>query len=218
MQRGVLYAKVRVSDDKHLQLYTLHTQCTNVDYAANYIPVVRGVRDITMEEVVELLDETMDGRSTAILSGDFNITRYPLNQILLGRFFALAPDIAGYIGVIESEYDGLVETLRNRGKFNVADCWLRDNDSSNKQVSKESEGGFDPYCPRLCITFGDTRAIEGTQGLKESEREPLETMQTVGADLYYHNCLDYVFQISRKGGEAPADFKVSNTRVEKQLA
>ena len=126
--------------------------------------MIRGVRDISIEETVELLDETMDSDdSIALLCGDFNITRYPFNQIVLGRLFAHNPGIAGYLDPIESEYEGLVEALKNDGQFAVADCWVRDNDDDFKFDDK---GSFDPYSDKNCITFGDTRAVPGTNGQK----------------------------------------------------
>ena len=141
VQRGMLYAKVQIRPGKCLQLYTLHTQCTNYNYAPKYVPVSRELRDRAMHELVHFMETKVDDNSSCILTGDFNILRYPLNPTMLARIFGMNQEFAQYFPIIENEYGCLQEILKNEGKFNVVNCWERDN-------------GSDPDAK--CVTFGES--------------------------------------------------------------
>ena len=137
VSRGSLYAKIEVKPGKCLQVFTLHTQCTNYRYKVEDVPNSRKIRDVAMKELAEFMGDKIDGQSTTILAGDFNIIKYPLNQVALGKIFAQNPFHVDNLACIESEYGCLMKTLTKNGLFNVIDCWDRDNkdDPSARQVT-----------------------------------------------------------------------------------
>ena len=105
------------------------------------MPISRELRDRALHELVHLMEGKVDGNSTCILTGDFNILRYPLNQTILARIFGINPLFANYFPIIEDEYGCLIEILKNEGKFTVVNCWDRDNSE-------------DPDAK--CVTFGES--------------------------------------------------------------
>ena len=67
-----MYAKVEVIPGKFVQLFTLHTQCTNYDYSPEFIPITRQNRDFALNEMIDFVERKTDGKSSWILAGDFN--------------------------------------------------------------------------------------------------------------------------------------------------
>jgi len=125
LQRGVQYAKFKLASEKYLQVFTLHSQCTNFSQPAEYVPMIRDIRDQSVLELVAFIKTKIDEKFLTILAGDFNILRYPINPFYLGSLFGRSPDFIHHISIIEGEYEDLLRTLR--GSFSVEDCWVRDN-------------------------------------------------------------------------------------------
>ena len=103
------------------------------------MPISRKIRDQSIDELVIFLKSKIDGASTNILAGDFNILRYELPPYFLAKLFGANPDFVNYLPHIEEEYAHLVEVLSDSGHFEVINCWERDNPTDEK-----------------CVTFGES--------------------------------------------------------------
>ena len=145
------------------------------------------------------MDEKIDGQSTAILTGDFNIWRYPLTQHFLGNIFGKSPGVVEYLPHVEREYDDLVDKLAMDGTMTVTNCWDRDNASGKNKDN-------------VCITIGETIPNDKVGG----KPVPMESLITAPLDLWQDNCLDYLFLLQRKGANKE-HFTISDTKVEKFL-
>ena len=105
------------------------------------------------------MESKIDGASTTLLSGDFNIYRYPMTEqfkaILLGSEKVFAnPAFEEQLPLIEEEYGRLLDVLSHGGHFDAVNCWERDNPDAK------------------CITIGESRVNE------EGVSVPTETMLT----------------------------------------
>ena len=85
-----------------------------------------------MDELVVFMKSKVDGASTTLLAGDFNILRYPLPEIFKENLFGEVETFANpafeeHLSLIEEEYERLLDVLRNGGHFDVVNCWDRDN-------------------------------------------------------------------------------------------
>ena len=99
----------------------------------------RRIRDQSIDELLIFLKSKIDGASTNILAGDFNILRYPFPPYFLAKLFGEKPDYVNYLSLMEEEYAHLLEKLGNFGHFEVINCWDRDNPGDEK-----------------CVTFGES--------------------------------------------------------------
>ena len=138
---------------------------------AENVPMIRGIRDQSVLELVAFMKTKIDGKSLTLLAGDFNILRYPLNPFYLSILFGRSPDFIHHLSIIEEEYDDLLRTLSS--SFTVEDCWVRDNQSTSA----------------LCITYGDSHTT------LDGKKLALDQVCTHPDDFYAENCLDYIFQI-----------------------
>ena len=133
VQRGILYAKIQITAGKTIQVFTLHTQCTNYSYESQYVKVARMIRDSAMDELVAFMETKITGDSLTLLAGDFNILRYPLGKTFLGQLFGRNPSFVDYLSLVDEEYDHLIETLKNGDHFSIVNCWERDNGGPNTE-------------------------------------------------------------------------------------
>ena len=149
---------------KFVQVFTLHTQCTNYDYSPECIPLTRQNRDFALHEMLHFMETKSDANSSWILAGDFNINRYPHNETMRRKIVEKNPLFADTFHYIDEEYDSMLNILKNEGNFTVENCWERDNANADAPL----------------VTFGESyleKQVDGT--MKEI---PMETLLTTPID------------------------------------
>ena len=77
----MLYAKIEVRPGKFVSVFNLHPQATNLDCPPEGTAVARLVRDLSFKELVKFVQLKVEQKSVndlVLISGDFNVFRYPV--------------------------------------------------------------------------------------------------------------------------------------------
>ena len=66
-------------------------------HAADLVPTTRGIRDQSMKEMVKFVQSKIDQNSLILLAGDFNIQKYPFNEVFLAKLFGSDGNFVNYL-------------------------------------------------------------------------------------------------------------------------
>jgi endonuclease/exonuclease/phosphatase family metal-dependent hydrolase len=187
--KQVIYAKVRLTYDNYMHLFTTHMQASYYDNSDDLNTVNDHMRTCQVTEMAEFVARKRGADSyAALVTGDFNVNArcdVPVHARAASNKLEVLAMEEGH------EYRHLLQQLSNGGKCTVVDLLKRDSDGQHPN------------------TYGDV----------DMDGKPRELVLTHWADHCTQMCIDYLLWMNGTGADAGERLRSvhGSTRVEEFL-